>query len=289
MPPRPVLRFAPSPNGYLHLGHAFSALMTMAAARSLGGDMLLRIEDIDLARSKPEFVSAIFDDLSWLGIRWDRPPVHQSDRFGRYATAFEALVARGLVYPCFCSRKQVRSAATARDPDGVPLYPGTCRHYPAEVAYRRIAAGQSPAWRLDMRRALDRVALPEINELTFFRLDEGRVELGAPTTRTPQPTYWGDPVIKRKDSPSSYHLSVVVDDAAQGVTHVTRGKDLYHATDLQILLQVLLGLPHPIYAHHDLIRDAEDIKLAKSRGSLSLHSLMEQGRTAAEIRAMVGF
>jgi glutamyl-Q tRNA(Asp) synthetase len=291
---KPILRFAPSPNGYLHLGHAYSALMTHAMAQALGGTMLLRIEDIDLNRSKPEFVAAIFEDLHWLGLDWPEPVMRQSDRFAAYAQAFERLVQMGLVYPCFCSRTEVAQHADGTDPDGAPRYGGTCRAIPREVAFARMAKGEHAAWRLDMHKALATQILPlachehepflTVSNEHQIALDERNL-----TLRELHPEDWGDAVIVRKDTPTSYHLSVVVDDAAQFVSHVTRGRDLYRATDLQVLLQRLLDLPTPIYAHHELIRDEGDKKLSKSKGAPSLRSLREAGVTADEVRRRVGF
>lgn len=290
---KPILRFAPSPNGYLHLGHAYSALMTHGLAQAIGGTMLLRIEDIDLARSKPEFVEAIFEDLRWLGLDWPEPVVFQSHRFAAYAQAFETLVQMGLLYPCFCSRTEVAEGAVGTDPDGAPRYGGKCRAILREVALGRIAAGEKAAWRLEMTKALSvhNPALSCLEHELFLNVDERHLTLDERTltTRTLHPEDWGDAVIVRKDTPTSYHLSVVVDDAAQSVSHVTRGRDLYRATDLQVLLQKLLDLPTPIYAHHELIRDEGDKKLSKSKGAPSLRSLREMGMTAAEVRARVGF
>ena len=288
---KPILRFAPSPNGYLHLGHAYSALMTRAMAQALGGTMLLRIEDIDVARSKPEFTAAIFEDLHWLGLTWPEPVMRQSERFVAYAQAFETLVQMGLVYPCFCSRTEVAEHADGTDPDGAPRYGGTCRTIPRDVVFERIAAGEKAAWRLDMDKSLCQVSIPlNVHERLpapipgNLNADERHLSL-----RELHPEDWGDAVIVRKDTPTSYHLSVVVDDAAQLVSHVTRGRDLYRATDLQMLLQKLLDLPTPIYAHHELIRDDGDKKLSKSKGAPSLRSLREAGVTAEEVRARVGF
>jgi len=288
---KPILRFAPSPNGYLHLGHAYSALMTHALSQALAGTMLLRIEDIDLVRSKPEFVEAIFADLHWLGLTWPEPVMRQSDRFAVYAQAFERLVQMGKVYPCFCSRSEVAAYAHGSDPDGAPRYGGTCRAIPREVAFQRIAAGERAAWRLDMRAALIAVDwLLVSHELLPVGADnEGGVPEPGFWRRELHPEDWGDAIIVRKDTPTSYHLSVVVDDAAQGVTHVSRGMDLLRATDLQVLLQCLLDLPTPFYSHHRLILDAEDKKLSKSMGAPSLRSLREAGVTAAEVRRRVGF
>jgi glutamyl-Q tRNA(Asp) synthetase len=291
---KPILRFAPSPNGYLHLGHAYSALMTHGMAQAIGGTMLLRIEDIDLNRSKPEFVAAIFEDLRWLGLNWPEPVMRQSDRFAAYAQAFERLVQMGLVYPCFCSRTEVAEQADGTDPDGAPRYGGKCRGISREVALGRIANGERAAWRIEMGKALATQVLPlECHEHEPFLTvsNEHRITLDERhlTVRRLHPEDWGDAVIVRKDTPTSYHLSVVVDDAAQAVSHVTRGRDLYRATDLQVLLQKLLDLPTPIYAHHELIRDEGDKKLSKSKGAPALSSLREAGVTAEEVRRRVGF
>jgi len=287
---KPILRFAPSPNGYLHLGHAYSALMTSAMAQALGGTMLLRIEDIDLNRSKPEFTQAIFEDLHWLGLTWPEPVMRQSDRFAAYAQAFETLVQMGLVYPCFCSRTEVAMHADGTDPDGAPRYGGRCRSIPREVALARIAAGEKAAWRLDMKEALIAVDwLLASHELLPVSAEDGPVPEVGYWRRELHPEDWGDAIIVRKDTPTSYHLSVVVDDAAQGVTHVSRGMDLMRATDLQVLLQCLLNLPTPLYAHHRLVLDPEDKKLSKSKGAPSLRSLREAGVTAEEVRRRVGF
>ena len=287
---KPILRFAPSPNGYLHLGHAYSALITDAMAQARGGTMLLRIEDIDPSRSKPEFVEAIFEDLHWLGLTWPEPVMRQSERFAAYAQAFDTLVQMGLVYPCFCSRTEVAEHAHGTDPDGAPRYGGTCQAIRREVALARIAAGEKAAWRLDMVAAIRSVSLPYlVSESERFLYEKQRLDVSEPQPREVHPEDWGDAVIVRKDTPTSYHLSVVVDDAAQSVSHVTRGRDLYRATDLQVLLQKLLDLTTPIYAHHGLIRDDGDKKLSKSKGAPSLRSLREAGVTAEEVRRRVGF
>lgn len=281
-PSHPILRFAPSPNGRLHLGHAFSALFTADCADRLAGRFLLRIEDIDRGRSRPEFVAAIFEDLAWLGLDWPRPVWQQSDRLAVYAEHAERLQALGLLYPCFCSRAQIAATAAARDPDGAPLYSGTCRHLDPDVAARRLAAGEPAQWRLRMDRACELTGV-----LTFTVAQPG--PLDRPQIRYARPGRWGDVVIQRKDVPTSYHLSVVVDDAAQGITHVTRGRDMEAATDIHVLLQFLFGLPAPLYTFHRLILDAEGRKLAKSRRSQSLSELRAAGWTAAEIRGRLGF
>jgi glutamyl-Q tRNA(Asp) synthetase len=279
---KPILRFAPSPNGLLHLGHAFSALFTWQAAAQLGGKALLRIEDIDLARSKPEFTQAIFDDLHWLGLDWPEPVWRQSDRFPSYAEAADTLRAMRLLYPCFCSRTEIAAQAIGTDPDGAPLYAGTCRHLSAADIAARLGRGDPVQYRLDLQRAL---ALT--GPLTFTLV--GPTMRDRPQIRYARAERWGDVVLQRKDTPTSYHLSVVVDDAAQGVTHVTRGRDMEAATDIHVLLQFLLGLPAPIYAFHRLLLDDDGKKLSKSRGSPSLRDLREAGRTPQDIRRELGF
>ncbi len=288
---KPVFRFAPSPNGRLHLGHAYSALLNADFARRFEGRFLLRIEDIDITRCRPEFEKAIYDDLAWLGLRWEEPVRRQSEHFGDYHAAFLRLKGRGAVYPCFCTRKDIaqtianREAESGRDwprdPDGAPLYPGNCRAMPAAEAERRIAAGEPHAWRLDMAAAQE--LLPELCHFRKFDR-EGRGEFV-----TAQPWRWGDAVVVRKEIPTSYHLSVVVDDALQGVTHVVRGQDLEAATDLHVLLQALLDLPTPLYHHHGLVLDPTGDKLAKSRQSKSLAELRAEGLTPQAVRQRLGF
>ncbi len=284
--PSPVLRFAPSPNGRLHLGHAFSALFTARAATGLGGKFLLRIEDIDPARSKPEFEAGIQEDLSWLGLRWPQPVLRQSARMPAYAAAAEILKAGGLLYPCFCSRREIAATATANDPDGAPLYPGTCRRLSQSEAAARLARGEPVQWRLKIDLAVEAAGSPGILEAPARGADAFWLEAAR---RPADPGRWGDAVLIRKEAPTSYHLSVVVDDAAQGVTHVTRGQDLFAATDLHVLLQRLLGLPSPVYCHHGLLRDGEGEKLAKSKGSPSLKNLRDSGEDAAAVRRGLGF
>jgi glutamyl-Q tRNA(Asp) synthetase len=273
----PILRFAPSPNGLLHLGHAFSALFTWRAATHLGGTALLRIEDIDRERCKPEFDIALRENLAWLGLTWPEPIMRQSERFDAYRAA--TLQLGDLLYPCTCSRAEIATRATGTDPDGAPLYDGHCRHYGP-------TPGRPAQLRLDMDSALARAGDLAITELPVKGID---IDPTHPDTRPANPARWGDAVIVRKDTPTSYHLSVVVDDAAQGVTHVTRGMDLYASTDLHVLLQRLLGLPSPIYAHHTLIRDDQSEKLSKSKGSTSLRDLRNAGWTAADVKAELGF
>jgi glutamyl-Q tRNA(Asp) synthetase len=282
-----VFRFAPSPNGEMHLGHALSALIGYERAQMLGGRFLVRIEDIDIGRSRPQFVAGIFADLAWLGIAWEEPIVFQSQRMPAYGAAARRLEEMGLLYPCFATRAEIESAAAGgpADPDGAPLYPGLFRGRDAREIARRRAAGEPFALRIDMRAA-NSVAAARLGggPLVFTELDED----GRPQEIAARPERWGDAVIVRKDVPTSYHLAVVVDDAWQGVTHVTRGRDLYAATDLHRLLQVLLGLPAPIYQHHRLVTDAHGRKLAKSARDTSLRSLRESGATPADIRRMVG-
>jgi glutamyl-Q tRNA(Asp) synthetase len=285
---QPVFRFAPSPNGRLHLGHAYSALLNEDFARRLGGRLLLRIEDIDRARCRPELETALHADLSWLGLAFEEPARRQSDHFGDYQAAAARLSARGLLYPCFCSRRQIADAVAAkevqtgrpwpRDPDGVPLYPGICR---GRGLVRGASGSGGPALRLDMAKALCAAPGPH----AFLAID--RHDHGAPALARPE--RWGDAVIVRKETPTSYHLSVVADDALQGVTHVVRGADLEGATDLHVLLQALLDLPTPRYHHHALIRNPQGDKLSKSLGSRSLAEWRAEGASPAELRRRLGF
>ena len=288
MASRPVFRFAPSPNGELHLGHALSALIGFARAQAAGGRFLLRIEDIDVGRTRPEFVAGIFEDLRWLGLTWAEPVLLQSQRLPAYRAAARRLEAMGLLYPCFASRAEIAAASSPAscDPDGVPLYPGLFRQAPAADIARRKADGEPFALRLDMARAVA-AAKAKLGgaALTFTELGED----GLAHTIAARPERWGDAIIARKEIATSYHLAVVIDDAWQGVTHVTRGRDLFAATDLQRLLQLLLDLPVPVYQHHRLITDAGGRKLAKSAGDTSLRQLRRQGLTATDVRRLVGF
>jgi glutamyl-Q tRNA(Asp) synthetase len=256
---RPVFRFAPSPNGLLHLGHAYSALLNARMAEESGGRLLLRIEDTDETRARAEFVTAIIEDLAWLGLSFEEPVRIQSQHFADYEKNLVKLWVMGAVYPCFCSRKEAhRHARPARDPDGQPLYGGTCRRLDRAAAEQQIARGDIFGWRLD-------------------------------TSSDAAAAVWGDAVIAKRRVGSSYHIAVVTDDALQGVTHVVRGRDIEPATPLHRLLQRLLGLPEPHYHHHELIRDETGEKLSKSRASPSLRSLREAGVTALEIRNRLGF
>lgn len=283
---RPVLRFAPSPNGRLHLGHAYAALYAYQVAQAINARFLLRIDDIDTARCTHENEASILDDLAWLGLRWEQPVWRQSEHFQTYREAAARLHARGVLYPCFASRKEIaeavaRAGIMGRDPDGAPIYPGLYRDADPDEVARLTAEGRPHALRLDMRRALDAIGR---NSLRYRVFDPN----GRASERPAQPQRWGDAVIVRKDTPASYHLATVVDDAAQGVTHVVRGQDLEAATDLHVLLQRLLGLPTPAYHHHRLILDDSGRKLSKSAGDMSLASLRAEGATPDDIRSMVG-
>jgi glutamyl-Q tRNA(Asp) synthetase len=288
---RPVFRFAPSPNGELHLGHAYSALLNMRLVRETGGRLLLRIEDIDISRCTPEFEEAIYRDLAWLGIEWEEPVRRQSDHFADYAEALDRLIDAGLAYPSFMSRGEARAMiaeaeATGRewprDPDGVPLFPTAERSLSSRERRTRIDEGEPFAWRLDIDAALAHVATPILWD------EQGSGPTGE-TGRIPaDPAAWGDVVIARKEVPTSYHLAVVVDDALQGVTHVVRGRDLFHATAVQRLLQELLGLSAPVYLHHDLVLGDDGRKLSKSRKDTGLAALRAAGLTPADIARMIG-
>lgn len=283
----PVLRFAPSPNGPLHLGHALSALVTFEMARQMGGRFLVRIEDIDTERCRPQFIRAALDDLAWLGLVWEEPVLRQSEHFAMYAEAAGRLREMGLLYPCFATRSEIAAAAVAGrvDPDGAAIYPGLWRGAVGEWIEARFAAGERAAWRLDMARALELVRKMSPGPLAYsaFEPDGSMREFPA------DPARWGDVVIVRKETPTSYHLSVVVDDARQGITHVTRGLDLLAATDLHRLLQVLLGLPAPVYFHHQLVTDASGAKLSKSAGAPALAGLRQAGWTVDDVRRQLGF
>ena len=270
----PVFRFAPSPNGYLHLGHAYSALLNADLARAAGGALLLRIEDIDEARCRPQYAAAIDEDLRWLGLTWQQPVRRQSGHYDDYRAALARLETLGLIYPSFESRAEIARMATGYDPDGAPLYAGAGTSVSVDERRRRIAAGEPHAWRLDMTAAIARTG-----PLQWIEID---------TPVAADPALWGDVVLARKDTPTSYHLSVVVDDAAQGVTDVVRGQDLYHATGVHRLLQALLGLPAPRYRHHRLLLDADGNKLSKSTQATGLRELRARDKTPADIRSLVG-
>ncbi len=283
--PRPVLRFAPSPNGRLHLGHAFSALFATRAAEDLGGSFLLRIEDIDPTRCKPEFEKGIYDDLHWLGLRWPEPVLRQSTRLDIYRKAATRLRENGLLYPCFCTRSMTQRNS-AKDPDGAPIYHGACRSLSAQQVEDRLAQGEPAQWRLKMDRAVAEAGKLMISQAIVKGV---QVQWDKIEHRAAIPERWGDVVLMRKDIPTSYHLSVVVDDAEQSITHVTRGMDLEPSTDGHVLLQKLLGLPQPLYAHHLLLQDETGQKLAKSRNSPSLQDLRDAGMTAGNIKQRLDF
>ena len=263
---QPVSRFAPSPTGRLHLGHAWSALLAHDFARDRGGAFLLRIEDIDPGRARPEHVDAILEDLLWLGLEWDGEIVYQSERLPLYAEALDTLKAQGLVYPCFCTRAEIAAeiAASAEAPHGPAgaVYPGTCRRLPAKER-RRLLAERPHAWRLDVAKAAKKTG-----PLTWR--DHDRVVEA-------KPDLFGDVVLARKDAPASYHLAVTLDDAAQGITDVVRGVDLYDCTHVHRLLQALLGLPTPDYRHHPLLADGAGQRLAKRHQAPTLADLREAG------------
>ncbi len=269
--PPPVTRFAPSPTGYLHLGHAASVRIAWGRAREAGGRFLLRIEDIDQERCRPEYSAAILDDLAWLGIDWDGPVLLQSGRLSLYRDCLDGLRARGLVYPCFCSRAEIRaSAAAPHKADGTPLYPGTCRRLSSGERNARLSGGAPHAWRLDMAQAL-----ADAPQLTLHEEGEGDIPA--------RPAQFGDAVLARRDAPASYHLCATLDDAAQGVTLVTRGEDLKPATHLHRLLQHLMGWPTPRYAHHALVTDCSGRRLSKRDGAMTIAACRQNGWSPAQV------
>jgi glutamyl-Q tRNA(Asp) synthetase len=271
-----VTRFAPSPTGYLHLGHAFSALFAWRRARETGGRFLLRLEDIDPTRCRPEYAAAILEDLAWLGLDWDGEVRVQSQHLAGYRAALDRLAARDLLYPCFCTRTDIQqSAAAPHTPDGAPLYPGTCRWLSADERAARIAAGVPHAQRLDMQRALACAG----TALAFEEIGEG--------PRPCHPERFGDVVLARKDAPASYHLCVTHDDALQGVSLITRGADLKPATDLHRLLQSLMHWPTPSYAHHRLLTDDNGRRLAKRDRAATIRDLRAAGQTPDQVRAVI--
>ena len=282
--PHPVFRFAPSPNGYLHLGHALSALENSDRARAAGGRLLLRIEDIDAARCRPEFEAAIYEDLTWLGLAWEEPVRRQSEHLDDYRAVLDQLTRADLIYPSFESRGEIlrliaerdAQAPWPRDPDGTPLYPGSAKDLPADERARRMARDPYTL-RLDSNAAALR-ASPLVWHETGVCDGEVRAT----------PEAWGDVILARKDTPTSYHLSVVVDDALQGITHVVRGQDLFASTSVHRLLQAVIGLPAPIYHNHRLVFDRDGHKLAKSTGATALRTLRGRGAIPADIRRMVG-
>jgi len=287
-----ILRFAPSPNGYLHLGHAYSALLNHDMAREYGGRLLLRIEDVDATRARPEYEVAIYEDLAWLGVTWERPVRRQSEHFGDYQAAIAKLNAQGLLYPSFESRSEIAALVAERerqapsgshwprDPDGAPIYPGRARKLSPAERERRIAAGEPYALRLAMDAAVARAGV-----LTWTETGLGPQEQIGRVTAAPQ--MWGDVVLARKEMPTSYHLAVTVDDALQGASDIVRGRDLFWSTSIHRLLQALLGLPEPSYHHHKLILDADGNKLSKSTQAKSLRELRADGMSGTDIGRMV--
>jgi glutamyl-Q tRNA(Asp) synthetase len=274
-------RFAPSPTGLLHLGHAHAALVAWRRARAAGGRFLLRLEDIDATRCRPEFSAAVLEDLAWLGLDWDSSPRLQSEHLAEYRAVLDGLATRGLTYPCFCSRSDIAreiaaSTSAPHAPDGSLRYPGTCRALSPAARRVRIEAGMPYAIRLDLSRAL--ACVPR--DLSFHEEGVGRI--------TCRPELFGDVVLARRDASCSYHLCVTHDDALQGVTLVTRGRDLLPATDLHRLLQALLDWPEPAYAHHALLTDPGGRRLAKRDGAATLRALRERGVTPAEAWGLAG-
>lgn len=290
-----ITRFAPSPNGWLHLGHAYSAIFASETAQALGGRFLLRIEDIDVGRCRPDYEQAIYDDLAYLGLEWERPVRRQSEHFDVYRTALKRLRELEIVYPCFATRKEITDAIEASgiglkhwpsDPDGAPIYPGIYKDISKAELNRLMWEGRSYAWRLDVEKAM-RLALEKHGSPLTFR-EEGSGPRGESGTLTVDPAVFGDVVIARKDVPTSYHLAVTVDDAIQNVSVVTRGQDLFPATHVHRLLQVLLDLPEPRYRHHVLVRDETGRRLAKSAGDRGLRELRLKGVSPGEIRHLAG-
>src|SRR5690242_7531471 len=285
----PVFRFAPSPNGYLHLGHAYSALLNADLARESGGRLLLRIEDIDPTRCRSDYEAAIYEDLAWLGLSWEEPVRRQSAHLAESRAALEALSAQGLVYPSFESRAEIAKlvaqreaeGAWPRDPDGAPLYPGSAKLLPGQERSRLLESGAPYALRLDMAAATSKAG-------ALAWTEQGQGPDGETGVIAARPQAWGDVILARKETPTSYHLAVVVDDALQGVTEVVRGQDLFHATSVHRLLQHLLNLPVPRYRHHPLIRDGSGRKLSKSTRATGLRELRAAGMTPADVRRLVG-
>lgn len=276
-----ITRFAPSPTGLLHLGHAYAALFAFDEAKGTGGRFLLRMEDIDTTRVRPEYEAAIIEDLGWLGLTWEEPVRRQSEHFDDYRAALKKLDALGVLYPCFCTRKEIqdeiaRSGAAPHGPEGL-VYPGTCRNLSAVEITERKAAGRDYALRLDLGKSLALSA----RDLTWEDLAYGQF--------TADPTPLGDVVLARKETPTSYHLAVVVDDAAQGITLVTRGEDLLSATHLHRVLQALLALPVPTWKHHRLVTDDQGRRLAKRDNARALRTLREQGWTPERVKRELGF
>ena len=295
---RIITRFAPSPNGWLHAGHAFSALFAHDFAQRQGGTFLLRIEDIDFTRARPEYVQGIFDDLRWLGLHWPQPVRFQQPHVATYCRALRELQRLGVLYPCHCTRRRLRQETDApgwpRDPDGAPVYPGLCRTDAvakddapcARLGEWPLRDPLPPAWRLNMHKALVLAERRLGRSLSWH--EEGTGPAGEQGTVHANAERWGDVILGRRDIGASYHVAVVIDDALQGITHVTRGQDLFHATAIHRLLQVLLELPEPIYVHHRLITDEEGRKLSKSAGDTALRHLRANGMTPEHLRQLLG-
>lgn len=275
MPSAVVTRFAPSPSGPLHVGHLLAALQARRLADAHGGSCLLRVEDIDQRAQHREYLDLMYEDLEWLGLHFDGEVMVQTRRFGVYQAVLDQLRQMGLLYPCFCTRSEIKAqlAELGRAPHATLgyLYPGTCRRLSDDAVAERLASGIPHCWRLDMQRVQDLIGCP-----TWHDMRRG--------TQRCVPTAYGDVVLARKDFPASYHLAVVVDDAAQGVTHVTRGEDLFESTHIHRALQAVLGLPVPLYCHHSLLRDNEGKRLAKRDGARSIASLREAGYTPQQVR-----
>ncbi len=270
----PVFRFAPSPTGHLHLGHALAAILNFEEARRVGARFLLRIEDIDPIRCKPEFEASIYEDLEWLGLKWETPVRRQSQHFEDYAAALGRLEAEGLLYASYETRAELARLITGRDPEGGPRYARDEGLSPEDAATRETEGGPY-ALRLDMQNALARISTP-----LFWNESGEAIEA--------RPERWGDVVLGRKETPASYHLAVVLDDALQGITHVVRGKDLYEATAVHRVLQELLGLPAPVYRHHSLLLDEHGKMVSKGDRSTTLSDLRAAGLTGADVRKAAG-
>ena len=285
----PVFRFAPSPNGFLHLGHAYSALLNFDLARKSGGRFLLRIEDIDPIRCRPEYEDSIYEDLEWLGIVWEQPVRRQSEHLEIYRDALDRLSHEGLIYSSFESRAQIKKLVEAkdkagvwpRDPDNGPLYPGEAKSMAAGERSAKIRSGAPYVLRLDMAAACARAR-------NLMWIEQGAGPDGETGDVAAKPEQWGDVILARKETPTSYHLSVVIDDALQGVTQIVRGLDLFWATSVHRLIQELLGLPQPVYRHHSLVRDEDGKKLSKSTMATGLRELRVRGETPESVRRLIG-
>jgi len=293
---RAAVRFAPSPNGWLHLGHAFSALTTAQAAAELGARLVLRIEDIDVGRCRPEYETGIYEDLAWLGLEWERPVRRQSEHFHDYEAALKRLEEMELVYPCFATRGEIVRAIEEtgiplarwpRDPDGAPIYPGIYKDLSRSELNRLLWEGKSYSLRLDMERAIEVAEAKAGGPLSF--VEEGEGPNGETGVQRVDGELFGDVVIARKDLPTSYHLAVTHDDAAQGITHVTRGQDLFFASHVHRILQVLLDWPEPVYRHHRLIRDLTGRRLSKTAKDQGMRDLRDEGIGIDELKEMIGF